>query len=753
MEEDAAPAEEVRTSPPVVTWDIPVASEAVLPADVSEHVHPVGESRPVAASNQADDRRAAQAPKARHYDRREIRTYMAKQKRERKEKHTVDVPATYVCNHSRPADKHRMEGLPEAARVKKVQRTKSRDRASDAPPTLDWTRAQPTQKTEEENWGPSANFARTFLVPPEPIPPPRAVPIREKSIQTDTQVEQAPSVASKVDEAIQVSPLPSNANESTASTWLHVHPSRLATAPEASIENLLIGSASVSISSSTLSSHVQVDRRPSDPSAVVPDDHLIRQIEHLENYIGHLLDAPPFRTYVPPFHPVALPADNSTSFHHIPPVEQPEDTPDRPPHDSVSRQKHDWTVSTQYHQLPDRLNQFLKLKKPSPNTSGNQAEKDIRQTDYKYQHFFRQPEHPKASKPKTETEVTSIFNMNRNPDLQTPWTEKAAGIGSEEPQTYFRDFNEILQMDCKTNPLTESSLSWKRIDLSRSTHNRSSFKPDVAPPQQPPYNILTAISGRLAQGIQQIPLQNTTSDSDFRSGISMSDASVADQSDAATVQPKADPKNGLGTRIVNVGADAGDSSINLSGFNSSANSAGSSRKRVPSPPVRHPVIAVQSPTPAKKSEAGTSQSLDLHPPQLRADLSRLEISGLNETTYRTLTPQYTSFDSTREIADEAPAETENFDETSFRPIFPMNLKLSPIPRPDSSIAHRSVSSDSEPNLSLSSSGVSVKRKQSTSSERSERDRSVGENPVVVVSRNESKTKPATNETVDSSKPA
>ena len=124
------------------------------------------------------------------------------------------------------------------------------------------------------------------------------------------------------------------------------------------------------------------------------------------------------------------------------------------------------------------------------------------------------------------------------------------------------------------------------------------------------------------------------------------------------------------------------------------------------PPAERLISARNSADPPKKSNLST-------------DASQIE---LDTTAYVTLTPQYTSFDLTpslampldsTSIADGTvyPAEKEDNDRSMF------SAKLSPIPR---AVSPLSLISDSEPS-------IRTERKQSTSSsDRSERDRSIGE---------------------------
>ena len=697
-------------------------------------------------------RKQNEKERSRHYDRDEIRQFMQRQKKERKEKKRIGEPEGYVCNHSRSPSKGPVDGRPPVKRSKPKSTTVSHEAVN---PSL----ATSIPLSREENWGPyeSPNFLQA-LAPSVNVKIPiknsregfSRQPVktisREKSIQTDQEQPVMPSTSrlEQVDEATQMT--------DDADEWLHVVPSRPTsasrpiTASAAPVANLSLEQLrTVSNSSVGTSFLLQRSTEPQEPTSPSrnsrrepkvksPAQKLVRQIETLEHYIDHMLDAPPFHALTKPLpasatfnlpyssmgnFPLQPPLPRTTMENYAPPArsiqppissapapfrlvdEGDSHRPLPPPRSSSShRPKLDTTASTLYHDLPDRLNEFLRISRRSRSDERKKPLPALpvpdRASDLKY--LFRnadeqlQLKRRANEKPVQYTEDTGLGSLfPLPPGTQYPdaveskkKTMSTANRMPEEPQTYFRDFNEILRMD--PNPLTERSNSWKR----GLTSKQSSGDQMKLPPSAP-YNILSAISDELALTMHRLPARvplNNTSDSDFLSRISIPSETGSEEpvdavdkarrsSDRRNNQQSEQPKNGQSSRT---GASA-----ELRG-------------------------------------SGTVQGSQL----LQQAAIGQQWAEL-DTTYLTLTPQYTSFEvsnvrsgEAEEVPDSSviPEEVEE-EEKDHSSIF--STKFSPIPK---AVSPLSLVSDSEP------SGMDLDRKQSTSSsDRSERERSVGDKLV------------------------
>ena len=672
--------------------------------------------------------------RVRHYDREEIRKYMQKQRKDRKDK-LASPPKGYVCHHSRHSPSRRAElGLPPKPMMPK--RTKPLASLG----VLGRTHTVLRDGDEDENWGPyeAPNFIEALAtgLADETLSPPTAKPrqqkgpkaSREKSIQTE-----AAAATYQIDEATQVS----QGRRDDSDDWLHALPSARVdgslfhpTDPVAEAEEKL--SDDTVSSSSTLNlplrrpNFLQQERPVVTGKPPQPVANLLRQIEDLEHYIGNILEAPPFQALT---HPIALavPVQHPAIRSQPQPIQQPPElivrsrqpvpaapvlhsTPyvpkegklHTPPHPEPARSQRlvsqpplvsplDASTSTEYHQLPDRFSEFIRLSKRA---TAPQSTKPQRRQQQQPEPVFPPPGSSKSQ----ATDLKSLFRMTNNASgtadrSRSRYHQEESGLSSflqlppakikppaavqqsapEEPQqTYFRDFNEILRLD--PNQLTEPSNSWKRVPRSQSV-------PQLPP--SAPYNILAAISDELARAqhdIDRIPTRfagNNSSDSDFPSHLSVSDVSaVADVADAATGTRKIKdagqpPKNGSGSRTGHDGQPAG------------------------------------SRLTAARAEPNQQRD-QTHPAQLG---NPLEL----DTTYLTLTPQYTSFDTTARSAGVHPNSSEVEDAERNKDTSIFSARFSPIPRAMSTI---SVASDDS----------RAERKQSTSSSsgHSEHDRSIGE---------------------------
>lgn len=664
----------------------------------------------------ADNRKKTE--RTRHYDREEIRQYMQKQKKERKEKLSAQQLG-YVCHHTRANPVKRSDlGLPDKPLKRKP--------------------ATSSQKKVQQDWGPydKPNFVEILNSPTLEKKRERELASREKSIQTE------PAVTQKVDEATQVT---ARSQVDDSLNWLHSIPAtsgRTESRP-IPVKNSLTTPLDKSRPVSSQIESSSGSRLPSDHPVVSPEPkpmpvtNLLRKIEDLELYIGSLLEAPTFhpietpagqpaiatrvertRQVVPlpsyrPSPPVELPKkERAASIRPLPPVplHSPTNVPDGPkrvepppptPPQRLSSSVHphlDVTTSTEYHPLPDHLADFLRLGRQSQGAvSGCNHRPEAKMTQE-----FKRSKHLME-----EAELNSLFQLSRPPEVVAARLESRPSqpppppVRPEEPQTYFRDFNEILQMD--PNPLTERSNSWKRVP---SRPARPSGVDGFPLPAPAPYNILSALSDELKATMNRIPrAADNSSDSDFPSRLSVSDISVPDAVDAPVV-----------------------ATATTSGR--SAHSASSSRNET-QPPKNGSGSRTAHPQVGSRTD-----ELDRSISKRNADSSKNDTSQIPlelDTTYLTLTPQYTSFEATGSLAAPLdstsitelvgpanPSEKDNNDRSMF------SAKLSPIPR---AVSPLSLVSDSEPSV------TQTERKQSTSSsdrserDLSERDRSIGEKIV------------------------
>lgn len=654
--------------------------------------------------------------RTRHYDRDEIRQYMQKQKKERKQKEANQRPG-YVCQHNRVSPVKRSDlGLPDKPLKRKSASNK-------------------TKPAEQQDWGPydKPNFVEIFHSPSAEKKRQQELASREKCIQTEEQQQQKQQqpVTEKVDEATQVT---ARSQVDDSVDWLHSIPSntvRTESRPAAPAQNSQttmeklhrIGSGNAAAVESSSGSRPPIVSSEPKPKPVT---NLLRKIEDLELYIGNLLEAPTFqnikttaiihpavpapverprdvtrpsyrpsapvelankREPPPPFRPLPPVPAHSRSVPDGPQfVEPPPPTP--PPRLSSSSvyPQLDMTTSTEYHPLPDHLTEFLRLYKKSGTYSSANYRPEVKsiQGGRRSKYIFE------------EAEFSSLFQLSK------PMAEVvAAPVRQEEPQTYFRDFNEILQMD--PNPLTEKSNSWKRVSSRPVESSGTGTGTDRFPiPAPAPYNILSALSDELKATMNRIPrAADNSSDSDFQSRLSVSDISVPDAVDAAVAPTTTASARSLRSQT---SSSRNETQPPKNGSGSRAELAAGSRTN-----------QLERSTWKKNVDKNTTDDASFIPLEL-------------DTTYLTLTPQYTSFEATvslaapldsTSIATEGPsnqAERDNNDRSMF------SAKLSPIPR---AVSPLTLVSDSEPSVNQ------PERKQSTSSsDRSEHDRSIGEKIVV-----------------------
>jgi hypothetical protein len=758
------------------------------------------------------------AERVRYYDRDEIRQYMQKQKKERKEK-AARGSTGFVCHHTRVSPIKRSDlGLPDKpfVQIKRKQQPPK-------PPAL---------VPNELNWGPYADKRK-----PEKISIPKIVHKEMKKLHKETE-KKKPRDAVAMEKCVQTEPMAlrqtideatqmtarSEVNDSS-SDWLHTMPTSVATGRTTTQQLPLETVASsqstmIRLTCNTAESSSRSRFLPRGYPAVTADDtkpkpvtNLIQKIEDLELYIGNLLEVPSFQSlktpavhgpstverprdiapssssYRPsskpaklpkmsreqevvptrltsfrppppshlvldPFAPMSPPTssaslssrtvpDGPTRVVHRPPPPPPT-LPTRISSVQVEKYQLDTTASTEYHPLPDHLAAFLQLdnrrsRDGSPPTAmshhrpevASQSKAELKRNDRRSRYVMEESaelsslfhqqlsRHPEATVAQNKTETRS------KPAQQRP--SVGGRDDTEEPQTYFRDFNEILQMD--PNPLTERSNSWKRVASrptpARPTSSEAATDMVFPLPATAPYNILSALSDELKATMNRIPRANdNSSDSDFQSRLSVSDISVPDAvtkvatnstANAHPVQPCASssssshysssknenqmPKNGSGSRI-GVHHEAG------------------SRVMSTSKPENHP-----APPPPP--------SIDNW--QLKDETDASQIPLELDTTYLTLTPQYTSFEATCSLA--VPLDSTSILSESGLAAYPVendpnnrsmfSTKLSPIPRAISPLTLHSESSET-------SNIHTEERKQSTSSsDRSERERSIGTEENVV----------------------
>ncbi|KAI9563326.1 hypothetical protein GHT06_010784 [Daphnia sinensis] len=712
----------------------------------------VPEEEEVMDPSPAEAREFKRAERIRHYDRDEIRQYMQRQRKERKEKmgHQSSGP---VCHHSRISPMKRSDlGLPDKpvvqTRRKEVKRAEpiaSKQVSPDKPKSVAVCKTSLRPKEERKKKKPdSAGSGRG-----------------DKGIQTEPMAERQ-----TIDEATQMSARTQFNDSST--DWLHTVPTTKA-APVAGDGQQASASQSTSERLRSASSGAPSPPRSQllarDHPAVTavhtkpkPVTNLIQKIEDLELYIGNLLEAPTFQAVqtasvhllLPP--PVERPRDVGPSYR--PSVELPTKlTPYRPPPVSptpvtphltsrtvtdgptrvaqptpptrvsslkLEQFQLDTTASTEYHPLPDHLAAFLRL----DGRRSRDGSPTVRPVADVASQSKAEPKRArdKRSRYVTEeaTELSSLFQqqLSRHPEAagqsdgrakRAP-AEQRPTVGGrhdeEQPQTYFRDFNEILQMD--PNPLTERSNSWKRM-ASRSVMPDGA---DAFPVPAAPYNILSALSDELKATMNRIPrASDHSSDSDFQSRLSVSDISVPDAvtktatANGPPVQSRASSSSSVS--VYSSSKNEIQMPKNGSGSRTGSRDAGSR-------------MTIQT-------ESHSGQHVD---PQSKdvtdASLIPLEL----DTTYLTLTPQYTSFEATCSLAmpldstcitESGLAAHQAANEANDRSMF--STKLSPIPR---AVSPLTLISDSETSLIRTE-----QQKQSTSSsDRSERDRSVGLENVV-----------------------
>ncbi|XP_059353020.1 uncharacterized protein LOC130688904 [Daphnia carinata] len=710
------------------------------------------------------------AERVRHYDRDEIRQYMQRQRKERKEKMGRKASGP-VCHHSRISPMKRSDmGLPDKPVVMQTKRKEVKR----AEPTA--RKQVPAEKTK--------SVCKTSLRPreEEKKKPDSASRSSSSSSRGDKGIQTEPMAARQtIDEATQISAR-SQFDDSSAD-WLDAvakatgggpvpgdgRMAQRATPSQSTNERL--ASASSGPQSSARSPYLArecpavtaVETKPK------PVTNLIQKIEDLELYIGNLLEAPTFQAVqtasvhllstpaverprdVGPFasHRPSQPVQLATKLTRPPVAATPVTShplrrtetdgttrlaqptpPTRISSLKLEQFQLDTTVSTEYHPLPDHLAAFLRLDGRPGRSRDGSATVRPGQTEVASQSKGEPKHRDKRSRYVTTheaTELSSLFQqqLSRHPEAagQTRGVAERRTAGGrqdeeqqqQQPQTYFRDFNEILQMD--PNPLTERSNSWKRM-ASRSLMPDGA---DAFPVPAAPYTILSALSDELKATMNRIPRRaadNNSSDSDFQSRLSVSDISVPDavtQTANGQLVPPAPP-------VPPDRASSSSSSIYSSSKNEiqmpkngSASRTGSrdagSRGATTHPTERHSGHQQQHP-----------QSRDV----TDASLIPLEL----DTTYLTLTPQYTSFEATCSLAvpldstcitESGLAAHQAADEANDRSMF--STKLSPIPR---AVSPLTLISDSETSVIR----TEPKKQSTSSSDRSERDRSVGSDNVV-----------------------
>ena len=322
---------------------------------------------------------------------------------------------------------------------------------------------------------------------------------------------------------------------------------------------------------------------------------VIRHIEDLEKDIDKFLQAARFRNSEP---------EAKVPFQLCSRSESVLSTASSSAREIRTKKRMDSTTSTQYRQLPDHLAEFIRLTNPE--------EPEIRKkTSAGLKYLFRNQASGASGGEPPDTGLSSIFQLPRKPEASELIRKENTSGGSEEPQTYFRDFNEILKMD--PNPFPIPAGNCNKVARTRGSIPEASSAP---------FNILSAISSN-ASG-------------------------QPDAVDQSTILSK----NGSESRSVHDGASSISSAPEVIG----------------------------------QAEAGIPE---FHP---------------DTTAYMTLTPHYTSSDSTQSEIPENPQQPE-FQNSG--------ISLSPIPRLSPPTEH--------PHSGSEESGI---RKQSTSA--SEYDRSIEE---------------------------
>ncbi|XP_032789259.2 uncharacterized protein LOC116926475 isoform X4 [Daphnia magna] len=723
------------------------------------HDQSVPEEEQLIDASAAEGRDFQRAERTRHYDRDEIRQYMQKQRKERKEK-IGQQPSAPVCHHSRISPMKRSDlGLPD----KPVVQTKRKERAE--------AMARKQVCAEKPK---SVGVCKTSLRPREE----KKKKLDSASSRGHKGIQTEPMAARQtIDEATQMSARSQFSDSST--DWLHTVPTATgatvtgdgwtAQQPAASQStDQRLRCASSGVLQSSPRSQLLARDHPAVTAAHTqpkPVTKLIQKIEDLELYIGHLLEAPtfqavqtasvhlllpaaverprdigPFASYRPsgpvelptklsPYRPPVSPTPVTVNSHPLSrtvtdgPTRVGQPTPPtRISSLKLEQFQLDTTASTEYHPLPDHLAAFLRLdsrrsRDGSPTVRAGPEIASQSKAESKHG--------DKRSRYVTEeaTELSSLFQqqLSRHPEAavagQSDGRTKRApaeqrptvgGRQDEEPQTYFRDFNEILQMD--PNPLTERSNSWKRI-ASRSVMPDGA---DAFPIPAAPYNILSALSDELKATMNRIPrASDHSSDSDFQSRLSVSDISVPDAVTKKT---------------------ATDATANGRPGQPRASSSSSSVYSSSKTEIQVPKNGSGSRTGSRDAGSRMTNQADEHRQQVDAqstrDVTDASLIPLElDTTYLTLTPQYTSFEATCSLAmpldstcmtESGLAAHQAANEANDRSMF--SSKLSPIPRAVSPLA---LISDSDTSV------IRTEQKQSTSSsDRSERDRSVGLENVV-----------------------
>ena len=491
-------------------------ADVVVAADVDDAVVAYQQQAPADDSKQSRD---VVVRKPRFYDREEIRKYMNKKKKERSEKQAAPATTGFVCNHSRSRETTRTQSGHHESRT-----PSRKSKPPPAAPAVDdiFAEKYPTYEKPHPNWGPYdvPNFTTTF--PDKEIHSSQRVGDRkvsrhqfhdEKSIQTEAQK------SIKADQAIQVSMASDNNNE--CETWLVTRDTQTAPDIASAVTTFHLDNrqttttiSSSSSSSRTTSMSLENLMRPHPSPEDKRHDNLISKIEHLEQFIGRILVEQPFRgnllslpattTFdvfmqkMTPFEPTP-----SSSFQQAAPFHaQAEPAAVHPKTRNKTKTSYlaptkrvDTTASTQYLQLPDQLDTFLRLKK-KPAAAPPPA-------DVPYD-SYRAGRHKLFPADNIRQKVNPPGSMD-----QAKRAETAPVVIAEEPLTYFRDFNEILQMDSNNKaPRRRCSNTWDKLEL----------------PQTAPYNVLSAVNEHLAaDAARHIPFMNsTTSDSDLKSTFSSS---------------------------------------------------------------------------------------------------------------------------------------------------------------------------------------------------------------------------------------
>lgn len=590
------------------------------------------------------------------------------------------VDEQFVCHHKRPAPLTRAEiGLPSSVRPRAPL-----GKPSQAPGVAQARR-------REEDWGPyeQPNFTQTFAVPERrhetDDEKTRKKERKEKSIQTETLEP------GKVDEATQMT---ARELDGSASNWLYSLPSSRKALPS---ENQRSAVSSPSSRSSASGQRDLTESSVSEAPGPVPAPvgHLIAQIETLEHYLGNLLESAVPVAPVPLFDPYsielppAVPAKPPPSAYCRPGVQTgtftlpdgrlplrasvPRSVPPKEPREKQkTRPKFDETsTSTQYRPLPDHYDEYVRLTHRAPKPTSTPAVKE--------------------KKKHAHDDWSCLF-------------PKQQPVKAQEPQqTYFRDFNEILRAD---PALTEKSNSWRRVPARE--------------------KVLAKLGDEIRQTVDRMSQPNT-SDSDFMSHLSMSEVSVRSAEERPQdVEARRRALAALTDELRETLSKMPQRSTrHESGFQSKlSDSAASTPKNGPG---SRSGARDAAPRTAKSSDRSASSSRrTVIPAGSLPDEVHDLMQPLEETTFLTLTPHTTSFEASaveRKAPFDSTGDAERLHAKEAQPnssIF--SATFSPIPR-----AVSPLSLVSEPEKSVDE---ELERKQSTSSsDRSEHDRSVGEKLV------------------------